>query len=302
MAGAAIDWQTVIPQLHLRPMTGDDITFADSLRAHAGWNQTLADWERLLAMEPDGCFIAEWNGALAGTATTTIYGKELAWIGMVLVHPDLRRRGIGKALLQRCIDQLQRRGVRCIKLDATPQGQPVYEELGFKFEWTLTRWERSGLPIYSEDSPTQLHLRHWRSGDAALIDRLDTMAFGVSRGKLLESLAKQSWSAVVAESEAREPCGYGLVGRGSRALYLGPVVAESPDTGMQIIRDLTAENNRQAGDAIFWDIPDRNVAAVTWAVANGFAVQRTLTRMYLGENAAPGDDLKQFAISGPEMG
>ena len=302
MAGTTTGRETVIPQLRIRPMTGADVTFADSLRVHAGWNQTPADWERLLAMEPDGCFIAEWNGVPAGTATTTVYGKELAWIGMVLVHPDLRRRGIGQALLKGCIDHLHGRGVRCIKLDATPLGQPVYEGLGFESERTLTRWERSGLPIYSEDSSTKLHLRYWQDGDAVSVNRLDTMAFGVSRGQLLEALAKQSYRHVVAESESGEVVGYGLMRQGSRALYLGPVVAESPNTGIQLFQTLVVENNGQARDAIYWDIPDRNAAAVEWAMAHGFTVQRTLTRMHLGENAAPGDDLKQFAISGPEMG
>ena len=70
------------PSLHLRLMTADDLDFADSLRAVAGWNQTLDDWRDLLALEPTGCFIAEWNGTPAGTATTTCYEKRVAWIGV----------------------------------------------------------------------------------------------------------------------------------------------------------------------------------------------------------------------------
>jgi len=73
--------------LRLRLMTRDDLPFADSVRSLEGWNQTLADWERFLTLQPDGCFVAEWNGTRAGTAATTIYGSDLAWIGMVLVHP-----------------------------------------------------------------------------------------------------------------------------------------------------------------------------------------------------------------------
>ena len=89
--------------LHIRILTSDDLPFADSLRAIVGWNQTLDDWRRFLAMEPEGCFLAEWDGAPVGTATTLRYGLEVAWIGMVLVHPDQRRRGIGKASLHHCI-------------------------------------------------------------------------------------------------------------------------------------------------------------------------------------------------------
>ena len=80
----------------LRLMSESDLSFADSLRAGAGWNQTPQDWQRLLALEPEGCFVAQWNDLLAGTVTTTRFGTKLAWIGMLLVHPQFRRRGIGK--------------------------------------------------------------------------------------------------------------------------------------------------------------------------------------------------------------
>ena len=82
----------MISAMRVRLMTRADVPFADSLRALAGWNQTVDDWKCFLALEPDGCFLAEWNGAPVGTATTTVYGPELAWIGMALVHPDFRRR------------------------------------------------------------------------------------------------------------------------------------------------------------------------------------------------------------------
>ena len=64
------------------------------LKEAAGWNQTEADWRRLIKLEPNGCFAAIENDRLVGTTTTTTYGDELAWIGMVLVDPQHRRRGI----------------------------------------------------------------------------------------------------------------------------------------------------------------------------------------------------------------
>ena len=93
--------------IRLRTMHDEDLVFANEVRDIAGWNQTMTDWRRFMALEPKGCFIAEWNGEPAGTATTTCYGKDLAWIGMVLVHPDFRRRGLGNALLDHCITYLR---------------------------------------------------------------------------------------------------------------------------------------------------------------------------------------------------
>lgn len=281
--------------LRIRLLTREDLPFADSVRALAGWNQTIGDWERFLAAEPDGCFLAEWNGAPAGTATTTVYGSTLAWIGMVLVHSDFRRRGIGRALLERCIEHLHERGVRCIKLDATPAGKIVYDGLGFKHEWTLTRWEHAAADWPKAE--TISGIRNCRDVDA--VEQLDAAAFGVSRRRILEPLMKQSRCTLVCESESGKVVGYGLLRNGSSALYLGPVVAASVAAGVSLVKKLLA----RAGDRkIYWDIPDQNTDAAELARELGFSPQRTLTRMYLGDNSTPGDPLQQFAIAAPEQG
>jgi hypothetical protein len=76
----------------IRAMTPADISIGMRLKDAAGWNQTKEDWERFLQASPEGCFVAEWNGEVAGTVTTITYENRFAWIGMVLVHPELRGR------------------------------------------------------------------------------------------------------------------------------------------------------------------------------------------------------------------
>ena len=289
--------EPVTEPLQVRRLTEADLVFADSVRALAGWNQTSADWERFLATEPDGCFLAEWEGVPAGTATTTTYGRVMAWIGMVLVQPDFRRRGIGTALLHRCLDHLQARKIPCLKLDATPAGRPVYLGLGFQDEWTLARWsgQVSALPAAGRDR----RIRPWRSTDLTRVDALEAAAFGVSRQRLLAALASQSLAALVIESESGEVVGYGFLRPGARALYLGPVVADSAEAGLCLVEALMA---RSEGQIIFWDIPDPNTSAVAWAQEHGLTRQRPLTRMFLGQNVAPGRPCQQFALAGPEVG
>src|SRR5690242_11849446 len=130
--------------IEVRTMTQADVAAADELRRLAGWNQKPRDWQRLLKLEPQGCFAALRNGAVVGTVTTTVYGTALAWIGMMLVHPEHRRIGIATRLMNRALEHLKQRRVSCVKLDATPAGQPVYEKLGFVSERRLQRWQRTG--------------------------------------------------------------------------------------------------------------------------------------------------------------
>ncbi len=277
-------------------MRRSDVPWADSLRALAGWNQNRADWRRLLRLEPDGCFVAEWADAPAGTATTLVYGIGLAWIGMVLVHPDLRRRGVGTALLEHSLAHLERRGVRCVKLDATPAGRPVYERLGFKPEAALTRWEAaaSGPP-----RPARHPARTWDAGAVGRVAGLDLRALGVARLGVLRALARASTSALLIESPSGRVTGFGLARPGARANYLGPVVATSGIAAHTLLDGLLAACERRR---VFCDLRDDDAAAVAWARRRGFVRQREFTRMYRGENLRPANPRLVIASAGPEIG
>src|SRR6185437_165193 len=101
----------------LRRLDAGDLPTALALAQSAGWNQTLDDWRRLHALEPDGCFGIEADGRLVATASVLCYGRDLAWLGMVVTHPDYRRRGLARRLLDTAIASSDARGVRTLKLD-----------------------------------------------------------------------------------------------------------------------------------------------------------------------------------------
>lgn len=286
---------TQAPQI--RTLLPEDLPVAEKLRELAGWNQTREDWQRFLDMEPEGCFLAEWEGRPVGTATTLRYGRELAWIGMVLVHPEERRRGVGSALLRHAIAWLRSREVRCIKLDATPAGKLVYDALGFRDEWDLHRWEHRGLfPGQLVDQG--LGRRAFQAGDVVRVAALDTRGFGVSREPLLFALAQQSRGVLIEDAQGRV-LGYGFVRPGTRASYLGPVVAETGEAGSLLVESLLA---LVPGAPVFWDVPEGNAVAVAQASRLGFARQRLLTRMFLGENGHPGEPSLIYGLAAPEVG
>lgn len=285
-------------ELHIRPMTPADIPFGMKLKTLAGWNQTEGDWRALLRYTPEGCFVAEWEGRPVGTATTTIHDGKVAWIGMVLVHPEFRRLGIGKSLLKHCIAWLQQLGIPSIKLDATPAGKTVYVPLGFRDEYELERVEAiadCGLRVADCGIQTG-------AADAQAILSLDTEAFGVPRPAVLQRLLDDHpdlcWTTSAPSSSFRIPPGFLLARPGANAWHLGPWVARSEETAEALLRACLA---RLAGQRVFADVPV-NHPARQLAARHGFKPQRPLTRMWLGCNAWPGNPALTYAVADPAKG
>lgn len=274
----------------LRPLILSDLTFAHELSRAAGWNQTLTDWRRFLDLGEGGCFLAEHEGGPAGTATTICYGADLAWIGMVLVHPAFRQRGIGTALLHGAIRHLREdRGITCVRLDATPAGRPLYEGLGFQAEWGLRRWRREAGSAGAKDfCGSTITL----TAESMALDR---DVFGADRSALLHSLAAGSFGGMALPDGS-----FGLVREGERAHYLGPVTARSTESGLALAEALTSgcPPHRE----IFWDLPDENVAATELAASLGFQPVRELTSMWLGDNPLACDPSRIFGLAEPALG
>ena len=98
------------------------------LSTEAGWNQNEADWRYFLSK---GIVFGMRDGArLVATAALLPYSAGNAWISMVLVTADFRRRGIATMLVDACLEVATRRGLTTW-LDATPAGASVYGPLGF---------------------------------------------------------------------------------------------------------------------------------------------------------------------------
>jgi GNAT superfamily N-acetyltransferase len=268
--------------IEIRILSEDDLSFVDELVNQAGWNQQREDWLRVLLYEPGGCYAAFAGPRLIGTVTTTAYGEDLGWIGMMLVHRDFRRRGIAKLLMHRSLSYLREKNVACIKLDATPEGQIVYEQFGFIPEWKFYRWAFAADQPAHTVRPNQEMRRY---------DKLDRIAFGADRSRLLNRLSEVSFG-VSTES------GFGMMRSGRRASYLGPVTADSADSAIEIVRMLVGPNTGR----VFWDIPGPNIAAQAMAEGLGFRPVRELTRMTLGQMPTAPNMMLQFAILSLETG
>jgi ribosomal protein S18 acetylase RimI-like enzyme len=267
----------------LRLLSSADLTGAMELSRLAGWNQTRGDWELLLRLEPQGCFAIELDGQIVATTTLLCYGARLAWIGMVLTRPEYRRMGFAQRLMECALERSRQLKIESIMLDATPQGQPLYEKLGFKTEQIVERWFRDAQqPQISSKAPRL---------SAQYSKEMDQAAFGADRSFLLEYLATRNASHAMSD-------GFCFSRGGTRARYLGPCVAADQKTARVVIEQTLQESSPSGW---FWDLLGANENAVQLAEDFGFAPQRRLERMFLGERLQKKDEMV-YAIAGFELG
>ena len=278
--------------MNLRLMSRTDIPAGMRLKDIAGWNQTPIDWERFLRASPAGCFVAEAEGNVVGTATTIVYEGRFAWIGMVLVDPDYRGRGIGTCLLEKTIEHLDTRRVPTMKLDATPQGKPIYEKLGFVTEYEIERWtlRRAAGAAPAPAKPTPLELER-------ILD-VDSEVFGADRGDLLRSVDGEAPEFTLTSSPGHLT-GYTLGRRGSRADHLGPWMARDEASARELLDEFLRRSGRET---VFVDCLKENPYARQLVGSRGFEFSRPLTRMYRGLNTHPGRPELLCAALGPEFG
>ncbi len=146
-----------LPDPVLRRLELADAQAAFELSQLIGWSHSSADWERILGWGGAGCFCLTQNDQLVATVTTAVYGTDRAWIGMVLTHPDHRRRGYARRLTQTAIDYLREQGVQRIMLDAAEAARPLYEDLGFRRLYSVEVWQgrASGLSRLAGSSAAQ---------------------------------------------------------------------------------------------------------------------------------------------------
>jgi GNAT superfamily N-acetyltransferase len=273
-----------------------ELSDAEALVREAGWNQVAADWEIFRALGT--VFAARAGNRVVATAAILPYG-QFAWISMVLVAGEQRRRNLGTRLLKRCVDVLREQG-RVPVLDATPAGRPLYRALGFAETWgyhRLARGNATPLPEHAGPADGTI-VRPIADADWPALCAYDAACFGADRSALLQRLRGRLPAAeLVAERHGRV-AGLLLGRNGRTASQIGPLVAEDDD----VAHALLARTLPAIEGAVYVDFADSKTALGAWLAECGFSAQRPLTRMQLGRSSGFDDETRTFAVVGPEFG
>ncbi len=161
-------------------------------------------------------FVAQEDGVLQGILLNGFRennGEILAWNGGTAVHPDARRKGVGRMLLQKTMEEYKARSVKRASLEAIKENTAailLYEELGYKMKDELIFFKGSvekkttlnieftrpellpQLSIYNEDVPWQCHVKSNLSAQAAVFTDQSKKPIGYVLFQQTNGKAKQT--------------------------------------------------------------------------------------------------------------
>lgn len=196
-----------------------DIPFAVRLTNLEGWGIPPRDFERILRLDARGSFVATDGPVRVGLATTTSYGREIAWIGNVVVKKRYRGLHIGQSLVEHAISCLKERQVKRVALYSFNDNVQFYRRLRFESGPRFARFRRA------RNLTRQKTFRR-TSGPTSLarILRLDRRAFGADRSRLIKLLL-DSGKAWYVTPKTQPSLGYLLVKKYDDMNEIGPWVS-----------------------------------------------------------------------------
>ena len=89
--------------------------------------RTLDEITELLA----DFLVAEADGVVVGCAVLEIYSPKMAELRSLAVHADWQKKGIGRQLVQACLDRARERNIR--EVLAITSTEAVFRSCGFDF-------------------------------------------------------------------------------------------------------------------------------------------------------------------------
>lgn len=266
--------------LTIRNLTEADLDPIDSvlIAAYGRPSSFKFELQRYLRVQPDGWLIAECDGSPVGMVGAVDYG-ELAYVGLLGVHPAAQKQGIGRTLLERLLAWLDSRNCPLSILDATEAGAPLYAKFGFVEDERTLVFEQVGV-----GQPMELlqQVRVLRSHDLKALSAFDTPIFGANRQEVFAAFLEEIPDrAFIVCDQTNQISGYLF----AQSEKLGPWAANTPEAAETLLATALSLPFDNTVKAI---VPSSNPSARELLIRYGFQEKRALSHMRRGGSASPG--------------
>jgi len=238
---------------------GENLDTMMLLTMRAGWNQTEADLERIVGFDPQGCFVARLAAGdceiPVSTATVAPLGSRHTWIGMILVHPELRRQGIANAMMQHCVRYAIEQGKIINGLDATPMGNTVYGAVGYVDSYRI--WRSYFSPAEFRGKPHDTDRVHAVTPeDLDELIRYDTARF-LERANIVRAIYEDNREdAYLYRKDNGDIAGYLLARPGRIRWFVGPFLADSREIAANLLACACKGLDSKGVQEAFIDTPE----------------------------------------------
>lgn len=263
-----------------RLLTRSELDEVLTWAAAEGWNPGRTDAEAFWAADPEGYYGMFLDGMLIGSASAVSYGGKLGFVGLFIVRPEFRSRGLGGAFWSFFIQRLAERLTpgAPMALDGVFARQPFYARSGFVLSHRNLRMEGVGTTALTRDRHV---VELSRLSEEALL-AFDGIHFGVSRAPFLERWLHPPGGLGLGWLDDRVR-GYGVIRPCQSGFKIGPLFAENPRVAEALFQGLSAH---AAGQPVFLDVPENNPDAMALAARHGLREVFGCARMVRGNPLA----------------
>ena len=273
----------------VRPMKAEEVALAIEWAAQEGWNPGCHDAASFHAADPNGFFVGELRGEPIGSISAVAYDEHFGFIGLYIVRPDFRGKGLGLRIWQHAMAYL---GERNIGLDGVVAQQANYRKSGFQLAHCnirfrgVARGAASAAICSLSDAPFNQ------------LAEYDRQFFPAPRAGFLTAwIAQPDVVALAAIHEGRIR-GYGVLRKCRQGRKIGPLFADDEVTAEDLFSALLACCE---DEMVSIDVPESNAAAIVMAERHGMVSTFETARMYTKEPPAI-PIARVFGITSFELG
>ena len=281
--------------LDLRPLDRDGLRILVDWARREGWNPGPYDADVFWATDPAGFVGIYDDDTMIGGGAIVRYTDTFGFMGLFIVRPEYRSRGIGRQLWYARRDRLLARmgPDASIGMDGVVAMQPFYARGGFVPAYRAVRYSRVG-----ERLDVDPHVSPISEADWPAILAYDEAVLGYARPAFLRPWLSLPGNKAFRYDDANGLRGIAVVRKAHEGWKIGPLFADDAGVAEALYR---ACLNAVPGDNLYCDVPMANPAAVSLLERYGAKYVFECARMYYG--TPPEQDVARiYGVTSFELG
>ena len=238
----------------IRRMEEEEVAMVVSWADREGWNPGIHDGVALISGNREGVLVAEEEDQVVGMLSASWLPSQSANLGLYLVRPDCRGRGVGRALRK----HVEKKVSGCsVNINCPEYLEPIFLRKGFAPLYTVVRCRGDAGGVLSAD-PFLIPLTDVPF--QRLVD-FDATFFSVKREAFLASWITRPGVISLGVLQDGHLAGYGVLRQACDGFRVGPLYAIHPSHAYRLYNALKAYGGQ---GPVYIDVPLANSHAETF--------------------------------------